>query len=70
METFELSEACGILCPGVNNNDDCVGTLDAYSYLGVTLFILSEIVGYLDVEANGVVHALLDAASTLLKTLK
>ena len=67
---LDLSQACGLLCPGVSNNEDCIGTLDAYSYLGVTLFILSEIVGYLDVEANGVVHALLDAASTLLTKLK
>ena len=67
---IDLSQACALLCPNVNNNDACFGTLDAYSYLGVTLFILSEIVGYLDVEANGVVHALLDAASTLLTKLK
>ena len=68
---IDLSQACGLLCPNVNNNDACIGTLDAYSYLGVALFIVSELVGYLDVvEANGVVHSILDVASTLLKRFK
>ena len=65
----DLSQACALLCPTVNSDiDGDDGHLTAFSWVGVVLlFIISELLSYVDVEPNGVLQAGLHAATSLLR---
>ena len=55
-----VEQICGLLCiaQDTNGNDDC--GLESYSFLGVALFVLSEIIGLSPhTNSSGIFHMLL-----------
>ena len=57
-----IENICDLLCNNIDGeSDDC--SLESYSFIGVALFVLSEIIGLAPVQSSGVFH-------TLLKILK
>ena len=52
----EMISACKLLCSdSFDSNDDNTGDLQ-YSYIGIGLFLISEVLSYLNIEANGIVQ--------------
>ena len=55
-----IEQICGLLCvtTDTNGSDDC--GLESYSFIGVALFVLSEIIGLSPhTSSSGVFHTLL-----------
>ena len=49
----ELSDACATFCPTVASDGD----VSYHSWVAVALFLASEIMSFMDVEANGIIQA-------------
>ena len=53
-----IEQYCDLLCNNIDGeSDDC--SLDNYNFLGVALFVLSEIIGLAPVKSSGILHSLL-----------
>jgi hypothetical protein len=63
MEDVNLSQACQLLCPTINRGggDDMV----AYSWVGVTLFLVSELLTYVDIQPNGIIQSAIHMLRTV-----
>ena len=53
MEQLDLSQACQLICSTTNSGDD---DMAAYSWIGVALFLVSELLTYVDVQPNGIIQ--------------
>ena len=59
---MNIDEVCGVLrC--CNDDDGSEGNNDVSIYIGIALFIVSEILPFLGVKANGVVHFFMNFSS-------
>ena len=55
-----MVSACKLLCSdSFDNNDDNTSDLH-YSYIGIGLFLMSEVLSYLNIEANGIVQLVIN----------
>ena len=53
-----VEQICDLLCNNTHGSDDC--GLESYSFLGVALFVLSELIGLApQTSSSGVFHTLL-----------
>jgi hypothetical protein len=53
-----IEQICELLCTSHDGSDDC--GLDNYNFLGVALFVLSEIIGLApQTSSSGILHGLL-----------
>jgi len=54
---MDLDELCGVLQCGKDDNGDDDKSLSIY--VGVAMFVISEVLPFVSVKANGVLHFLM-----------
>ena len=58
MDALHISQVRSMLCPE-NDDNFAYNDIEMYNWVGIAMFVVSEILSYMDVEANGVLQAII-----------